>query len=42
MFSRFNDFVEENNVEKSDSRIDQYINLKSRFSEYFPEAINDK
>jgi hypothetical protein len=41
------DFLEEKNVETSDTGIDQCIkdhlvNLQSRFSKYFPEAISDK
>jgi hypothetical protein len=47
MFSRLKDFVEENSMETSKSGIDQCIkdrlvNLQSRFSKYFPEAISDK
>jgi hypothetical protein len=42
MISRLKNFVEENSVETSDSRIYQFIkdhlvNLQSRFSKYFPE-----
>jgi hypothetical protein len=47
MFSRQYDFVEENSVETSDTRIDQcfknhFVNLQCRFSKNFPEAVNDK
>jgi hypothetical protein len=45
MFSSFKDFVEERNVETSDTEIDRwikddFINLHSRISKYFPEAVN--
>jgi hypothetical protein len=47
MFSRFKYFVEERDVETSDTGVDQCIrdhlvSLQSRFSKYFPEALNDK
>jgi hypothetical protein len=47
MFSCLKDFVEENNVERSDTGIHQCIrgqlvNLQYRFSKYFPEAVSDK
>jgi hypothetical protein len=47
MFSCLKDFVKENNVETSDTGIDQCIkdhlvNLQPRFSKYFPEAVSDK
>jgi hypothetical protein len=47
MFPRLKDFVEENSVETSDIEFDQCIkdhlvNLQSRFSKYFPEAVSDK
>jgi hypothetical protein len=47
MFPCLKDFVEENRVETSDTGIDQCIkdhlvNLQSRFSKYFPEAVSDK
>jgi hypothetical protein len=47
MFSRLKYFVEENSVETSDTGTDQCIryhlvNLQSRFSKYYPEAVGDK
>jgi hypothetical protein len=47
MFSCLKDFVEEHSIETSDTGIDQCIkdhlvNLQSRFSKYFPEAVSDK
>jgi hypothetical protein len=47
IFSRLKDFVEENNLETSNTVIDHYIkdrlvNLQSRFSKYFPKAVRDK
>jgi hypothetical protein len=47
MFSRLEDLVEGNNVETSDTGIDQWnkghlVNLQSRFSKYRPEAVSDK
>jgi hypothetical protein len=47
MFSRLKYFVEERDVETSDTGVDQCItdhlvSLQSRFSKYFPEAANDK
>jgi hypothetical protein len=43
IFSRWKDFVEENNVETSDTRTDQWIkdqlvNVQSRFSKYLPQS----
>jgi hypothetical protein len=47
IFSRSNDFVEENRVETSDTGIDQcikdhLIDLQSRFPKYFTEAVSNK
>jgi hypothetical protein len=47
MFSRLKDFMKESSVERSDIGIDQRIkdhlvNLKFRFSNYFPGAVTDK
>jgi hypothetical protein len=47
MFSRFKDYVEKNSSGTSDTGIDECItdhlvNLQSRFSKYFPEAVSDK
>jgi hypothetical protein len=47
MFSLLKYFVEQNNVETSDTETDQCIqdylvNLQCRFSKYFPEGLNDK
>jgi hypothetical protein len=47
MFSHLKDFVKENNVEISDTGIDQCIkdhlvNLQFRFSKYFPETVCGK
>jgi hypothetical protein len=46
-FPCLRDSVEENSVETSDTGIDQcikdrFVNLQSKFSTYFPEALNDK
>jgi hypothetical protein len=46
-FCRLKDFVEERNVESSDTGVDQcirdhLINLLSTFSKYYPEVLNDK
>jgi hypothetical protein len=47
VFSRLQDFVEENSVETSDTGIvqciqDHLVHLQSRFSKYLPEAVGDK
>jgi hypothetical protein len=47
MLSHLKNFVEEMSVETTDTGIDQCIrehvvNLESRFSKYFPEAVSDK
>jgi hypothetical protein len=47
VFPRLKNFVEENRVEKSDTRIDQCIkshlvNLQARVFKYFPEAVSDR
>jgi hypothetical protein len=46
-FSRLKDIVQENSVETSGTGIDQFIidplvDLQSKCSTYFPEAMNDK
>jgi hypothetical protein len=46
-FSRLKDFVEKSSVESSATGIDQcirnhFVNLKFRFSKYFPGAVSDK
>jgi hypothetical protein len=42
MFSRLKVLVGENSVEQSNTIKDQLVNLKSKFSKYFPEVVNDK
>jgi hypothetical protein len=47
VFSSLKDFVEENSVGRSDTGIqhcseEHLVNLQSRFSKHFPEAISDK
>jgi hypothetical protein len=42
MYFCLKDFVEGNSVEKNDIGIDHLVNLQSRFSMCFPEAVSDK
>jgi hypothetical protein len=42
IFSYLKEFVEESIVETSDTRINQLVNLYSRFSYNLPKAISDK
>jgi hypothetical protein len=47
MFPKLNDFIEDNNMEISETGIERCIrehltNLQSSFSKYFPEKMNDK